>query len=180
MNNMKSPKYDFNGFPGSKWTYGRTDRPSCIDNWTLLKRVRNAELCLKVRRPLHGLWSIVPKTSLFPLFCSPFSFSPPHSSDSSGEGVGGSSQSPPSSVISAAEKEGLTEDAVRKYLTRKPLTTIDLLAKFKNKKSAMTQEQLVQVMAYYLRVSKYWKEGSKLVQWQLNCTALKGPWLYGC
>jgi len=63
----------------------------------------------------------------------------------------GSSQAPPSSVIGAAEKEGLTEDAVRKYLTRKPLTTIDLLAKFKNKKSAMKQEQLVQVMAYYLR-----------------------------
>merc|ERR1712228_871766 len=73
------------------------------------------------------------------------------SKTNSPETSSGSSQSPPSSVISAAEKEGLTEDAVRKYLTRKPLTTIDLLAKFKNKKSAMTQEQLVQVMAYYLR-----------------------------
>ena len=69
------------------------------------------------------------------------------------DSISGSSQAPPSSVISAAEKEGLTEEAVRKYLTRKPLTTIDLLAKFKNKKSAMKQEQLVQVMAYYLRVS---------------------------
>lgn len=35
------------------------------------------------------------------------------------------------------------EDAVRHYLTRKPMTTTELLIKFRNKKTGLTPEMLV-------------------------------------
>ncbi|KZC13126.1 General transcription factor IIF subunit 1, partial [Dufourea novaeangliae] len=50
------------------------------------------------------------------------------------------------------EKEsGITEDAVRRYLMRKPMTTTELLQKFKSKKTGLTSEQLVNVMTQILK-----------------------------
>lgn len=46
---------------------------------------------------------------------------------------------------------GVTEDAVRRYLMRKPMTTIELLQKFKSKKTGLSSEQLVNVMTQILK-----------------------------
>jgi len=46
---------------------------------------------------------------------------------------------------------GITEDAIRRYLMRKPMTTIELLQKFKSKKTGLTSEQLVNVMTQILK-----------------------------
>ncbi|XP_046677864.1 general transcription factor IIF subunit 1 isoform X2 [Homalodisca vitripennis] len=46
---------------------------------------------------------------------------------------------------------GITEDAVRRYLMRKPMTTTELLQKFKSKKTGLTSEQLVNVMTQLLK-----------------------------
>ncbi|XP_057330621.1 general transcription factor IIF subunit 1 [Microplitis mediator] len=47
--------------------------------------------------------------------------------------------------------EGITEDAVRRYLMRKPMTTTELLQKFKSKKTGLTSDQLVNVMTQILK-----------------------------
>ncbi|EPQ11458.1 General transcription factor IIF subunit 1 [Myotis brandtii] len=45
----------------------------------------------------------------------------------------------------------VTEDAVRRYLTRKPMTTKDLLKKFQTKKTGLSREQTVNVLAQILK-----------------------------
>uniref|UniRef100_G1KR81 Transcription initiation factor IIF subunit alpha n=1 Tax=Anolis carolinensis TaxID=28377 RepID=G1KR81_ANOCA len=45
----------------------------------------------------------------------------------------------------------LTEDAVRRYLTRKPMTTKDLLKKFQTKKTGLSSDQTVNVLAQILK-----------------------------
>ncbi|XP_078091092.1 general transcription factor IIF subunit 1 isoform X1 [Mustelus asterias] len=45
----------------------------------------------------------------------------------------------------------LTEDAVRRYLIRKPMTTKDLLKKFQTKKTGLSSEQTVNVLAQILK-----------------------------
>uniref|UniRef100_G3WB69 Transcription initiation factor IIF subunit alpha n=1 Tax=Sarcophilus harrisii TaxID=9305 RepID=G3WB69_SARHA len=52
--------------------------------------------------------------------------------------------SPPSDVQ-------VTEDAVRRYLTRKPMTTKDLLKKFQTKKTGLSSDQTVNVLAQILK-----------------------------
>lgn len=47
--------------------------------------------------------------------------------------------------------EAQIEDDLRKYLTRKPMTTKDLLQKFRTKKLSMTNEKLQQVIAQLLK-----------------------------
>ncbi|OAD55838.1 General transcription factor IIF subunit 1, partial [Eufriesea mexicana] len=49
------------------------------------------------------------------------------------------------------DESGITEDAVRRYLMRKPMTTTELLQKFKSKKTGLTSEQLVNVMTQILK-----------------------------
>ena len=46
---------------------------------------------------------------------------------------------------------GITEETVRRYLSYKPMTTKDLLKKFKTKKTGLTSEQTVQQIAAILR-----------------------------
>nr|CAD7577376.1 unnamed protein product [Timema californicum] len=46
---------------------------------------------------------------------------------------------------------GITEDAVRRYLMRKPMTTTELLQKFKSKKTGLTSDQLVNIMTQILK-----------------------------
>ncbi|KAK9891769.1 hypothetical protein WA026_016565 [Henosepilachna vigintioctopunctata] len=45
-----------------------------------------------------------------------------------------------------SSQSGITEDAVRKYLMPKPMTTTALVQKFKSKKTGLSSEQLVNVM----------------------------------
>ncbi|KAL4825167.1 hypothetical protein H8958_016196 [Nasalis larvatus] len=45
----------------------------------------------------------------------------------------------------------VTEDAVRRYLTGKPMTTKDLLKKFQTKKTGLISEQIVNVLTQILR-----------------------------
>ncbi|XP_063229656.1 general transcription factor IIF subunit 1 isoform X2 [Bacillus rossius redtenbacheri] len=45
----------------------------------------------------------------------------------------------------------ITEDAVRRYLMRKPMTTTELLQKFKSKKTGLTSDQLVNIMTQILK-----------------------------
>lgn len=46
---------------------------------------------------------------------------------------------------------GITEEAVRRYLMRKPMTTIELLTKFKNKKTGVSSDKLVETMTAILK-----------------------------
>lgn len=45
----------------------------------------------------------------------------------------------------------LTEEAVRRYLIRKPMTTKDLLKKFQTKRTGLSNEQTVNVLAQILK-----------------------------
>jgi len=56
-----------------------------------------------------------------------------------------------SSYMPVSSESGITEDAVRKYLMRKPMTTTELLQKFKSKKTGLSGEQLVNVMTLILK-----------------------------
>ena len=43
------------------------------------------------------------------------------------------------------------EDAVRRYLMRKPMTTIDLLQKFRSKKTGLSNDKLVHTLGQILK-----------------------------
>jgi len=55
------------------------------------------------------------------------------------------------SSSSASSSDGVTEEQVRRYLTRKPMTTTELLQKFKSKKLTLSSEQLVPSIAQILK-----------------------------
>ncbi|CAH1174123.1 unnamed protein product [Phaedon cochleariae] len=57
----------------------------------------------------------------------------------------------PSFSTMGSNESGITEDAVRKYLMRKPMTTTELLQKFKSKKTGLSSEQLVNIMTQILK-----------------------------
>lgn len=56
-------------------------------------------------------------------------------------------------VVNSNNKDdyGITEDAVRRYLVRKPMTATELLTKFKNKKTGVSSERLVETMTQILK-----------------------------
>ncbi|KAJ1525136.1 hypothetical protein ONE63_009972 [Megalurothrips usitatus] len=56
-----------------------------------------------------------------------------------------------SPLPAGATEAGITEDAVRRYLMRKPMTTTELLQKFKSKKTGLSSEQLVNIMTNILK-----------------------------
>lgn len=56
-----------------------------------------------------------------------------------------------SNYIPGSSESGITEDAVRRYLMRKPMTTTELLQKFKSKKTGLSSEQLVNIMTQILK-----------------------------
>ncbi|KAH9384716.1 hypothetical protein HPB48_026726 [Haemaphysalis longicornis] len=60
-----------------------------------------------------------------------------------------SAPSMPSSWSSSTE--GITEESVRRYLLRKPMTTTELLQKFKSKKTGLSSEKLVNTIAQILK-----------------------------
>lgn len=58
---------------------------------------------------------------------------------------------PPAKAAPSGGDIQVTEDAVRRYLTRKPMTTKDLLKKFQTKKTGLSSEQTVNVLAQILK-----------------------------
>ncbi|XP_014270505.1 general transcription factor IIF subunit 1 [Halyomorpha halys] len=54
-------------------------------------------------------------------------------------------------MLSYGGENGITEEAVRRYLMRKPMTTTELLQKFKGRKTGLSSEQLVNVMTQILK-----------------------------
>ncbi|XP_072935560.1 general transcription factor IIF subunit 1 isoform X2 [Epargyreus clarus] len=62
-------------------------------------------------------------------------------------------QPPPKRAkLDAAYTEcGVTEEAVRRYLARKPMTTTELLTKFKSKRTGVSSERLVETMTQILK-----------------------------
>ncbi|XP_017874927.1 PREDICTED: general transcription factor IIF subunit 1 [Drosophila arizonae] len=54
-------------------------------------------------------------------------------------------------VNNKVEDYGITEEAVRRYLKRKPLTATELLTKFKNKKTGVSSDRLVETMTKILK-----------------------------
>ena len=50
-----------------------------------------------------------------------------------------------------SSNEGITEEAVRRYLMRKPMTTKDLVQKFKSRNAGMTKEQMTTTIAQILK-----------------------------
>uniref|UniRef100_A0A8C8YEZ7 Transcription initiation factor IIF subunit alpha n=1 Tax=Prolemur simus TaxID=1328070 RepID=A0A8C8YEZ7_PROSS len=65
---------------------------------------------------------------------------------------GKSTPQPPSGKSTPSSSDvQVTEDAVRRYLTRKPMTTKDLLKKFQTKKTGLSSEQTVNVLAQILK-----------------------------
>jgi len=61
------------------------------------------------------------------------------------------SKSPSIKKHRSEESEGALEEDLRRYLMRKPMTTKDLLQKFKSKKLNMTNEKITQVIAQLLK-----------------------------
>ena len=51
----------------------------------------------------------------------------------------------------SSQDNGIIEDAVRRYLTCQPMTTTELIIKFRNKKTGLSPETLVKTMAHVLK-----------------------------
>ncbi|KAK6468875.1 general mRNAion factor IIF subunit 1-like [Huso huso] len=65
---------------------------------------------------------------------------------------GKSTPQPPSGKCTPSSSDvHLTEEAVRRYLIRKPMTTKDLLKKFQTKRTGLSSEQTVNVLAQILK-----------------------------
>ena len=56
-----------------------------------------------------------------------------------------------SGATSSSAFGDITEEAVRRYLKRRPMTTTDLLKKFKSKKSGANSQELVKHLADLLK-----------------------------
>jgi len=70
---------------------------------------------------------------------------------SSGGTGGGSRTSTPTPTGSEEGPQGITEEAVRRYLTRKPMTSKDLLQKFKSKRTGLSNDETVKKIAAIVR-----------------------------
>ncbi|XP_025111073.1 general transcription factor IIF subunit 1-like isoform X2 [Pomacea canaliculata] len=53
--------------------------------------------------------------------------------------------------VGSSSSDGITEEAIRRYLQRKPMTTKDLLQKFRSKKLNMTSEQMTHTIVQLLK-----------------------------
>lgn len=83
---------------------------------------------------------------------SPASKKPRVSPAPSSVGTGGGSRtSTPTPTGSDEGPQGITEEAVRRYLTRKPMTSKDLLQKFKSKRTGLSNDETVKKIAVIVR-----------------------------
>ena len=69
---------------------------------------------------------------------------------SAGGAGGGSRTSTPTPTGSEEGPQGITEEAVRRYLTRKPMTSKDLLQKFKSKRTGLSNDGTVKSLLLLL------------------------------
>ena len=74
--------------------------------------------------------------------------SPVPSAGGAGEG---SRTSTPTLTGSEEGPQGITEEAVRRYLTRKPMTSKDFLQKFKSKRTGLSNDETVKKLAAIVR-----------------------------
>ena len=70
---------------------------------------------------------------------------------SAGGAGGGSRTNTPTPTGSEEGPQGITEEAVRRYLTRKPMTSKDLLQKFKSKRTGQSNDETVEKLAAIVR-----------------------------
>lgn len=55
------------------------------------------------------------------------------------------------SYMNSKDSNGITEEAVRRYLMRKPMTTTELLKKIQSKKTGVSRDELVDMMTQILK-----------------------------
>uniref|UniRef100_A0A3B3CB27 Transcription initiation factor IIF subunit alpha n=1 Tax=Oryzias melastigma TaxID=30732 RepID=A0A3B3CB27_ORYME len=130
------------GSGGSSRTSSRPGTPS-IDSASTSSTLRAAASKLEQgKRPTQGPSADSPAAKRLKM--EPSSQSPGPSGKSTPQPSSGKS-TPSSSDVQ------LTEEAVRRYLIRKPMTTKDLLKKFQTKRTGLSSEQTVNVLAQILK-----------------------------
>ncbi|XP_061557217.1 general transcription factor IIF subunit 1 [Phycodurus eques] len=130
------------GSAGSSKTGSRPGTPS-IDSATTSNTLRAAASKLEQgKRQAQGPGTDSPAAKRLKM--DPSSQSPAPSGKSTPHSPSGKS-TPSSSDVQ------LTEEAVRRYLIRKPMTTKDLLKKFQTKRTGLSSEQTVNVLAQILK-----------------------------
>uniref|UniRef100_A0A8C2Z4T9 Transcription initiation factor IIF subunit alpha n=1 Tax=Cyclopterus lumpus TaxID=8103 RepID=A0A8C2Z4T9_CYCLU len=136
------PKRGGRGSAGSSRTGSRPGTPS-IDSASTSNTLRAAASKLEQgKRPTPGPSADSPAAKRLKM--EPSSQSPAPSGKSTPQPPSGKS-TPSSSDVQ------LTEEAVRRYLIRKPMTTKDLLKKFQTKRTGLSSEQTVNVLAQILK-----------------------------
>ncbi|KAM9746097.1 general transcription factor IIF subunit 1 isoform 2-T2 [Menidia menidia] len=130
------------GSAGSSRTGSRPGTPS-IDSASTSNTLRAAASKLEQgKRQNQGVATDSPAAKRLKL--EPSTQSPAPSGKSTPQPASGKS-TPSSSDVQ------LTEEAVRRYLIRKPMTTKDLLKKFQTKRTGLSSEQTVNVLAQILK-----------------------------
>ncbi|KAM6905339.1 general transcription factor IIF subunit 1 [Xenentodon cancila] len=130
------------GSAGSSRTGSRPGTPS-IDSASTSNTLRAAASKLEQgKRPTQGPSTDSPAAKRLKM--EPSTQSPGASGKSTPQPTSGKS-TPSSSDVQ------LTEEAVRRYLIRKPMTTKDLLKKFQTKRTGLSSEQTVNVLAQILK-----------------------------
>ncbi|XP_058510534.1 general transcription factor IIF subunit 1 [Solea solea] len=136
------PKRGGRGSAGSSRTGSRPGTPS-IDAASTSNTLRAAASKLEQgKRQIQGPGTDSPAAKRLKM--EPSSQSPVPSGKSTPQPPSGKS-TPSSSDVQ------LTEEAVRRYLIRKPMTTKDLLKKFQTKRTGLSSEQTVNVLAQILK-----------------------------
>uniref|UniRef100_A0A8C9YUE9 Transcription initiation factor IIF subunit alpha n=1 Tax=Sander lucioperca TaxID=283035 RepID=A0A8C9YUE9_SANLU len=142
MKKRTPPKRGGRGSAGSSRTGSRPGTPS-IDSASTSNTLRAAASKLEQgKRPTPGPSTDSPAAKRLKM--EPSSQSPVPSGKSTPQPPSGKS-TPSSSDVQ------LTEEAVRRYLIRKPMTTKDLLKKFQTKRTGLSSEQTVNVLAQILK-----------------------------
>ncbi|XP_047428410.1 general transcription factor IIF subunit 1 [Mugil cephalus] len=142
MKKRTPPKRGGRGSAGSSRTGSRPGTPS-IDSASTSNTLRAAASKLEQgKRQTPGPTTDSPAAKRLKM--EPSSQSPVPSGKSTPQPPSGKS-TPSSSDVQ------LTEDAVRRYLIRKPMTTKDLLKKFQTKRTGLSSEQTVNVLAQILK-----------------------------
>uniref|UniRef100_UPI0037E8A13B general transcription factor IIF subunit 1 n=1 Tax=Semicossyphus pulcher TaxID=241346 RepID=UPI0037E8A13B len=142
MKKRTPPKRGGRGSAGSSRTGSRPGTPS-IDSATTSNTLRAAASKLEQgKRQTPGPATDSPAAKRLKM--EPSSQSPVPSGKSTPQPPSGKS-TPSSSDVQ------LTEEAVRRYLIRKPMTTKDLLKKFQTKRTGLSSEQTVNVLAQILK-----------------------------
>ncbi|KAJ4931803.1 hypothetical protein JOQ06_010243 [Pogonophryne albipinna] len=142
MKKRTPPKRGGRGSAGSSKAGSRPGTPS-IDSAATSNTLRAAASKLEQgKRPPPGPSTDSPAAKRLKM--EPSSQSPVPSGKSTPQPTPGKS-TPSSSDVQ------LTEEAVRRYLIRKPMTTKDLLKKFQTKRTGLSSEQTVNVLAQILK-----------------------------